>query len=49
MNIAKLTEKQCSQCWAMGYCDSCAADMGEDNKLDAKKIGALFSNTIYGR
>lgn len=37
MNIAKLTEKQCSQCWAMGYCDSCAADMGEDNKLDAKK------------
>lgn len=37
MNIAKLTEKQCSQCWAMGYCDSCTADMGEDNKLDAKK------------
>lgn len=37
MNIAKLTEKQCSQCWAMGYCDSCAADMGEENELDAKK------------
>lgn len=37
MNIAKLTEKQCSQCWAMGYCDSCAADMGEGNELNAKK------------
>lgn len=37
MNIAKLTEKQCSQCWAMGYCDSCAADMGEEDDLEASK------------
>lgn len=37
LNIARLTEKQCSKCWAMGYCDSCAADMGDDNELEAKK------------
>ncbi|MDE6252623.1 MAG: Cys-rich peptide radical SAM maturase CcpM [Lachnospiraceae bacterium] len=37
LNIGKYTEKQCSSCWAMGYCSSCVSDMGEGNKLVAKK------------
>ena len=37
LNIAKYTEKQCSSCWAMGYCSSCVSDMGEENKLVAQK------------
>ena len=37
LNIARYTKTQCSSCWAMGYCDGCASDMGEGDKLVAKK------------
>lgn len=37
LNIAQYTKKQCSSCWAMGYCDGCACDMSEGDKLVAKK------------
>lgn len=37
LNIAKYTEKQCGSCWAMGYCESCAADTGDGDKINAEK------------
>lgn len=37
LNIGRYTKKQCSLCWAMGYCDSCMADMGDGDKLIANK------------
>ena len=37
LNIAQYTKTQCSSCWAMGYCDGCASDMSDGDKLVAKK------------
>ena len=37
LNIGKLTEKECRECWAINFCNCCAAGIEEGDKLSRKK------------
>lgn len=37
LNIGKLTEKECKQCWAFRFCSSCAVQADDLEKLSAEK------------
>lgn len=37
LNIGKLTEKQCKNCWATRLCSICAVSIEENNELSVKK------------
>lgn len=37
LNIGKLTERECRECWAINFCNCCAAGIEEGDKLSRKK------------
>lgn len=37
LNIGKLTEKECRQCWAFRFCSSCVVQADDFDKLSAEK------------
>jgi len=37
LNIGKLTEKECKQCWAFRFCSACAVQADDLEKLSAEK------------
>lgn len=37
INVAKITEKNCKNCWAFNYCNQCAAFADDMQQLSAKK------------
>ena len=37
LNIGKLTEKECKQCWAFRFCSACAVQADNLEELSAEK------------
>ena len=35
LNVAKITEKECSECWCYKMCSQCVAKAGENGKIEA--------------
>lgn len=35
LNVAKITEKECRECWCYKMCSQCVAKAGENGKIEA--------------